>query len=229
VSVVIATINESAHVASAIRSAWQGGAAEVIVSDGGSTDETIAIAVAEQAQVIESPCGRGSQMNRGAQAATGDIVQFLHADNRLPVDFATQIRQAVTTLAAKLGAYWQSIENRRFPYRLLESGNRWRIKFYNLAYGDQGIWIFKDLFWELGGFPEVPLMEDYLFSQRLPPGVKYTVLRGPLYISARRWESIGPMRQTLKNWKIISRYRRGASLDELAQMYGRHDGLPRQD
>ncbi|MEZ6092787.1 MAG: TIGR04283 family arsenosugar biosynthesis glycosyltransferase [Pirellulaceae bacterium] len=221
-SVLIAAINEEAKIAASISSAFGGGASEVIVSDGGSTDRTTNVAKAGGARVIHSEQGRALQFNSAARLAIGEVILFLHADCILPPDFAEQIENALKQ-GAQCGVFRQRIDSDRFIFRLIELGNTWRVRLRNLAYGDQGIWIKKRLFHDLGEFPTTKLMEDYLFSETLRQKQRYSVLKGPLLISPRRWESQGVIRQTLLNWTIIRRYRRGASPDELAKVYRRHD------
>ncbi len=221
---MIPTINESNNIAAAINSAWIGGASEVFVVDGGSSDSTLAIAESQRATVIQCLLGRAVQMNSGASAATSDIVLFLHADCELPKNFTQQIRVAISSKNAhRIGVFWQAIRSPRHSFRLLESGNYWRVRIRNLAYGDQGIWIDRELFLELGGFPELPIMEDYVFSEKLPRNLKYSILKGPLSVSARRWERHGIIRQTMRNWNIIAQYKKGRSLTELEKSYNRHD------
>ncbi len=223
IAVVIPAMNEQANVRDAIHSAIQGKAFEVVVADGGSIDETATIAGAAGARVIASKPGRGIQMNSGARASTADVLLFLHADNRLPTDFAVQIRIALEDPRVRAGIFRQRIESRSLIFRLIAWGNEQRVRWRNLAYGDQGIWMRRTVFEELGGFPEVPLMEDYIFSEQLRQRYRFAVLPGPLTVSARRWQQRGVISQTLLNWRIIAGYKRGTALEELKSLYRRHD------
>jgi rSAM/selenodomain-associated transferase 2 len=223
IAVVIPAINEQARISDAVQSAIRGGAEEVIVADGGSTDDTATMARSAGARVISSRLGRGVQMNAGASESTAEVLLFLHADNRLPKDFARQIQSAVAVPRIQAGVFRQKIEGASPMFRLLAWGNEQRVQWKNLAYGDQGIWVRRRIFEELGRFPEVPLMEDYIFSERLRQQHRFVILPGPLILSSRRWHRRGIVGQTLLNWRIIAAYKQGKSLDELSSLYRRHD------
>lgn len=223
IAVVIPAINEQTNVGEAVQSAIRGGADEVIIADGGSTDETATMARAAGAKVISSRPGRGAQMNAAARESTAEVLLFLHADNRLPTDFAQQIQSAVADPRIQAGVFRQRIEGASPLFRLLAWGNEQRVRWKNLAYGDQAIWVRRTIFEELGGFPEVPLMEDYIFSERLRQQYRFVILPGPLTVSSRRWQQRGIIGQTLLNWRIIAAYKQGKSLDELSLLYRRHD------
>lgn len=223
ISVIIPAINEERSIKAAIRSASTQ-LTEVIVVDGGSTDATREVASESGARVLDALPGRARQMNQGAIAAAGDTLLFLHADCLLPVGFDNQIVIRRAQSASKVGIFSQRIDAVGFPYRMLEFGNRFRTRYFGLGYGDQGIWIARDLFDEIGRFEEVPLMEDFLLSRRLRArGVRMVILPGPIQVSPRRWQKHGVIRQTLRNWGIIFRYQRGVPLDTLATIYRRHD------
>ena len=132
---------------SAIVNAWQAGANEVIVSDGGSTDETCNIASLQNCILVSSLPGRGRQLNTGAKNASGDVLLFLHADVRLDPSGGQQVRNLAAQHGDEVcGAFAQRIEHERFVYRLIEFGNRTRAAFFSMAYGDQGIFVSRALF-----------------------------------------------------------------------------------
>ncbi len=221
VSVVIPVLNEGLLIARAIQRAWQAGSDEVIVSDGGSTDATLEIVESENCKLIRSRRGRGNQLNAGAKAATGVIFLFLHADTWLEPAGCDQIRAAFESDGSLVGgAFRQHIENRKPVYRLIERGNSLRAKWMEIPYGDQGIFIQRDVFQSLGGFPDVPLMEDYIFSKMLKKIGRPLLLPGPIHVDARRWEKNGPLRQTIRNWSICLSYRMGVPPSQLAKWYG---------
>ncbi|MEO8494413.1 MAG: TIGR04283 family arsenosugar biosynthesis glycosyltransferase, partial [Planctomycetota bacterium] len=166
VSVIIPALNEEVMLAGAAQSAWDAGADEVLVVDGGSVDETIAVAQTQKCQVIVSPPGRAIQQNRGASRSTGDILLFLHADNRLSPDAIEQVRELAKDADVKIGAFRQRIVADGVAYRWLERGNAWRVRWRGLPYGDQAIFLRRDFFESLGGFPEVKLMEDLLLMKK---------------------------------------------------------------
>lgn len=224
ISVIIPVVNEAHQLPGALEHAWQCGADEVIVVDGGSTDQTRQIALASDCLLATSPPGRAIQMNRGAELASGDVLVFIHADNWLAPQGGDQMRQALARNGAvPFGAFEQRIENDRRIYRWIETGNRLRVKWQGLIYGDQAFFIRRETFYELGGFPSIQLMEDFELSRRLKSLGPPLLLRGPTYVNARRWEKMGPVRQTVRNWMVAAAYRLGVSASWLAKRYRRHD------
>lgn len=217
-SVIIPALNEAEHVRRAVVSAWQAGASEVIVADGGSSDPTAALAEDAGARVIAAPRGRARQQNAGAAAAGGELLLFLHADNHLHADVGRQLSAAARRGAA-CGALRQEIEALGWAYRWLETGNAQRVRWLGLPYGDQAIFVRRDVFAGIGRFPDVPLLEDLLLMRRLNRRHWPALLPGPVYVSPRRWQSRGIVPQTLRNWGILARYCCGASLEDLAASY----------
>lgn len=224
VAVVIPALNERATIVAAIRSAWSGGADQVIVADGGSTDETSALATAEDANVIDAPRGRGQQLNAGLQQVTAEIVILLHADSRLCSTAIPQVREAMRdNQRVASGAFWQRIEARGMAYRAIEVGNRLRAGWLGLAYGDQAIFARRSVFESIGGVPELPIMEDVALSRRLARAGESVILPGPVFISPRRWQKHGVIRQSFRNWAMLTAYCCGASPQFLSRFYTRHD------
>ena len=223
VSVVIPCLNEQAHIAAAIESAWAAGVLEVIVVDGGSNDDTPRIASENSAQVVSCTPGRAVQMNAGAAKARGNVLLFLHADCRLPVDARRQIADAFSKPEQIWGAFRQRIVAQGLIYRAIEWGNGARVHWQGSAYGDQAIFVRRKTFDAVGGFDEVPLMEDVLLSRKLGKIARPQLLDGPIIVNARRWQRYGPIRQTLRNWWLMIRFRCGANSKRLAELYRRHD------
>ncbi len=223
ISIVIPVINEAGQIRLAISRAWASGADQVVVVDGGSSDQTPAIAAAENCLLIESRPGRATQLNRGAAESSGDVFVFLHADNWLATDACNQIRSALEDRQIHFGAFRQKIEGEDRIYRWIETGNELRVKWQGLIYGDQALFIRSEMFERAGGFPEIELMEDFAISQRLCKLGRPVVLAGPTFVNARRWKDTGPVRQTLRNWCLSFAYRLGASPVWLAARYRRHD------
>ena len=219
VSVVIPAWNEAASIAGAIERAWNAGANEVIVADGESDDATRAIARSCVCRVVESPRGRARQQNAGARLATGDALLFLHADTWLPKDAIGQIHLALADPRVNFGAFEQRIEAAGWKYRLLERGNSLRAQRFRRPYGDQGIFVRREVFNAVGGFPDVRFLEDLLLVRRLARQWRPTILPGPIYTSARRWRQNGVVRQTARNWLLLAAHRLGVTPDRLAEFY----------
>jgi len=217
ITVVIPALNEEQAIIRSVRSAVLAGASEVIVSDGGSSDRTLEMASeAGASSVVRSLPGRGVQMNTGAHLATKLFVLFLHADNELS---GQALEQICAHENVAWGAFQQHIDSPRKIYRLIEWGNDWRVRWRRVPFGDQGIFVRRSLFEDLGGFAEVPLMEDVEISHRLRKIKTPVLLRGPISVSARRWEKKGVLRQTMTNWSIQLSYFRGVSEEQLARKY----------
>jgi rSAM/selenodomain-associated transferase 2 len=219
VSIIIPALNEEPNIRQAAERAWQTGAGEVIVVDGGSHDATAEAAREAGCRVLAGRRGRGAQQNLGARAAAGDVLLFLHADCWLAPDGLAQIARALDDRRQAAGAFEQRIEADGLLFRLLERGNAWRVRRRGLAYGDQGIFVRRELFDQLNGFPEVALMEDLLFMKRLRRVVWPLLLAGPLHVSARRWQRHGVIRQTVRNSLLLAAARLGVPPDRLARYY----------
>ena len=223
ISIIIPVINEAEQIKTSVEKAWNAGADEVLVVDGGSTDGTREGIDGVNCEFIESLPGRAVQMNKGAAAATGDILVFLHADNWLTPGCCEQLRTALAGSEGGFGGFRQQITNDQRIFRWIESGNGLRLKWQGLIYGDQAMFIERKLFDAVGGFPEMELMEDFEFSRMMCRHGKPLLLEGPTIVSARRWEKTGPIRQTVTNWVLSFSYRLGASPKWIASRYRRHD------
>ncbi len=218
VSIIIPALNEAANIAAAIDRAWQAGAHEVIVVDGGSRDGTLEMAAGQHCVALEAPRGRGIQQNTGARQARGDVLLFLHADTWLAAGGVPQIVEALREPRVVAGAFRQSIDAPGVLYRLLERGNALHAH-SGRPYGDQGIFVRRDAFEHVGGFPEVRLLEDLLLARQLRRLGRLALLPGPLHVSARRWHRHGVVRQTLRNWRILAAAKLGVSPNRLAGLY----------
>jgi rSAM/selenodomain-associated transferase 2 len=217
ISVVIPALDEERGIAAAIRSVRD--AAEVLVVDGGSRDATRELAAREGARVLESPRGRGRQLDEGARAATGDWLVFLHADTRLEPGWA----EALGALPADVvgGAFRLAVDSPRRGFRVVERGVRLRVRLFALPYGDQGLFARRDVYARIGGIPHLPLMEDVAFVARLRRAGRLAFPAVRAFTSPRRWERYGIVGTTLRNWSLRARYAAGASPERLARRYGR--------
>lgn len=222
VSIIIPALNEAEIIESAVRRAAALAPSEVHVVDGGSSDATAELARSAGANVITSARGRALQQNAGAAASRSGWLLFLHADCWLDERASEQLAAATARSESTHGAFRQRIDARGRVFRALERGNAARVRLLGLPYGDQGIFVRRELFWKLGGFPQVRLLEDLLLSRRLRGIRRPQLLEGPLYVSARRWQRHGVVRQTLRNWSILSAYACGVAPDRLAGWYALH-------
>ena len=218
ISVIIPVLNEAEILDQSLsRLTPQLEGHELIVVDGGSTDETPLIAK-RHGQVISSERGRARQSNAGASAATGDILLFLHADVWLD---SGAIKGVEAALAAGYvgGAFKQRIEGEHPLYRLIERAANFRAKRLRIFYGDSGIFIRRIHFDRIGGFPDIPIMEEVGFSRKLRRHGKVTLVEPKIHISARRWQKNGILRTTLTNWLITLLYLLRVPPNRLAKLY----------
>ena len=220
ISIIIPTVNEARTIQQTLISTQTGLNVEVIVADGGSQDDTTAIASAWGAKVLSVPKGRAQQMNLGAAAATGDILLFLHADTRLPLEFDAMVRAALLQPRAIAGAFSLQIDSPLSSLRLIEWGVKARSRFLQMPYGDQAIFIKSSIFHQLG-FPELPMMEDFELMRQLRRKGRIVILRTPVLTSPRRWLKQGVCQTTLKNQIAIIAYLLGVSPAKIACWYRR--------
>jgi len=220
VSVIIPALDEASRIAETVASARDAGECEIIVVDGGSSDETLAAARQAGADVVlESPRGRARQLNVGAEASHGDVLLFLHADCRLNPGSFEAVRNALADERVVAGCFRQTIDATGLKYRILERGNAARVRCSGWAYGDQGIFVRRDAFTRIGGFPDIELMEDLLLMKQLKRVGRIVLLEHALHVSARRWEHVGVVWQTLRNWATITLVQCGVSPNRFAKAY----------
>ena len=218
--IIIPALNESGVIETAIASTTPSQNTEVIVVDGGSRDNTVALAQNMGAKAIASPAGRAHQMNLGAQAATGEILLFLHADTCLPAGFDALVRAALQVEQQAIsGAFALRIDGASPKLRWVEWGVRWRSRFLQLPYGDQAIFLRSDTFDKIGGFPVLPIMEDFELMRRLKRLGKIAIISAPVVTSARRWEERGVFVTTLINQLVVLGYFLGINGERLRKVY----------
>jgi uncharacterized protein len=222
-SVIIPVLNEAKTLPDVLASTAADSEVEIIVVDGGSIDDTLAIAQSYGVNVLSSPGGRALQMNAGAAVATGEILLFLHADTQLPVGYDQMVRATLDSQSSKppaiAGAFTLTIDAPRWTLRLVEWGVNWRSRLLQLPYGDQAIFLKADTFHKLGGFPKLPIMEDFELICQLRRLGSIVILPVPVVTSARRWLKKGVFQTTLINQIIIASYLLGISPQRLANGY----------
>jgi rSAM/selenodomain-associated transferase 2 len=211
ISIIVPTLNEEKDIKVAITSTESGKDIEVIVVDGGSQDNTVDITQRLGIKFVFSSPGRACQMNVGALLATGNILLFLHADTILPLQFDDMVRDALEEPGVVAGAFNLRIDSSQLGLRLVEWGVRIRSHFFNLPYGDQAIFIKREVFEQVGGFPELPIMEDFEMMRRLQRIGRITIVQGAVLTSARRWLQKGVFKTTLINQIAIIAYFIGVS------------------
>lgn len=219
ISIIIPVLNEAENISLVISSIQRAENIEIIIVDGGSQDNTVKIAENLAVKVIVTNRGRAIQMNRGAKIATGEILLFLHGDTQLPIGFETQVRETFINSNIIAGAFQLKIKGDQFSLRLIEKTVFWRSKYLQMPYGDQAIFIKASSFWELGGFPEQPIMEDFEFIRRLNRLGKIEILSSYVITSGRRWQKLGIFKTTLINQFMVIGYYLGISPTKLAQWY----------
>ena len=227
ISVIIPALNESGQIAATLSSVRQATDVELIVVDGGSTDDTPKIAAEQGATVLSCQPSRAAQMNAGARVASGGLLLFLHADTLLPSGYDTLVRHAILQNGAAGGAFKLAIDAPGLSLRIMERVAHWRSIFLKLPYGDQAIFLSASLFESLGGFPQMPIMEDYALVRRLKRHGRIAILPQPVVTSARRWLAFGAWRTWLINQAVIFAYYLGVSSERLAAFYRRGGNLHR--
>ena len=218
ISVLIPTYNEEKNIGRLLETLVHQPETEIMICDGGSRDRTEEICAAYPVKFIRSPKGRGRQLNAGAKLATGEILFFLHADSQVDPNVFDQIRQAVMD-----GHWWGCctlhFDDRSLFFRAVAFGSRLRARVFSLCFGDQGIFCHRRFFWEEGGFPAIPLMEDLALSHKLRRKMRARVLPAPIITSARRFKEGGCLRTLLLMQKLKLLYYLGVSPERLADMY----------
>ncbi len=219
ISVLIPTLNEERLLERALRSARAEPVHEIIVVDGGSSDGTCEIAARYADILVSCRANRGRQMNLGASLATGSILLFLHADCILPRGALSAIAQACRNPSVVGGAFELQIDSARPAMRAIGYLSRLRARAFKLPYGDHGIFVKQEVFQAMGGFRELPIMEDVDFSRRLKRAGKISFIECRILASARRWEQNGIIATALLNWLLPCCFALGVSPERLKRWY----------
>lgn len=220
ISVIIPALDEAETILECLRSVQtQPGPTEVIVVDGGSGDGTPRLAE-PMAKVILAPRGRALQMNAGAHSARGEVLLFLHADSELPREAFRRVRQLLFDPRVVGGTFTLRFDADGAALRFYAFCTRFR--FFLFHFGDQGIFVRRSVFEEMGGFAEIPLMEDLDFLRRLRKFGRVALMHTAVKTSARRFLRYGVLRQQMRNTALVLAYLLGVRPRTLARFYARH-------
>jgi rSAM/selenodomain-associated transferase 2 len=228
ISIIVPVLNESAginntieHLSGLIKAT--GLSTEIIIVDGDQEGKTITAIKDDKVITSVGKPGRASQMNQGAALAHGKILLFLHTDTQLPDDGLALIDAACGNHFFGAGAFDLAIDSERPIFRLIEKTASLRSRLTRIPYGDQAFFFTADYFRDLGGFAEIPFMEDVEIMRRIKKrGEKIVFLSSPVRTSPRRWEKDGIIKRTLHNWLLVSLYLAGVKPQRLTKFYRVH-------
>jgi uncharacterized protein len=217
-SVVIPTLDEEGNIEACVRSAQADGV-EIVVVDGGSSDETRTRATRQGARVVTGERGRARQMNRGAEVAHAKVLLFLHADTRLPPGYVREVFDLLSDPRTDAGAFSFGCDADDRLLALVAWGANIRSRYFRLPYGDQALFVRRKAFEEIGGFPAVPIAEDLRFVLARGLRGRLRVTASPICTSTRRWQSSGPFLNSCVNAAILVGCLLGISPSHLARVH----------
>lgn len=221
-SIIIPTLNEADNLVASLErlQQYRQQGHEVIVVDGGSRDNTFDCAIGLVDHLLMSKPGRASQMNIGAEQSLGDVLVFLHADTQLP-EFAEALIIESVKYNNQWGRFNVRLSGQHILFRIIETLMNWRSCLTGIATGDQVIFVRREIFEKVGGYPEIKLMEDIALSKKLKSYSKPACIKQRVITSSRKWEKNGMVRTVLLMWRLRLQYFFGVSADELHSKYYR--------
>lgn len=221
-SIILPVLNEADTLAKTLLnlSLLRQSGAETIVVDGGSCDTTVSLAAEFADSVLSVAKGRAVQMNSGARVARGDYLLFLHADTVMPNDAQSELLNAIHNQVF-WGRFDVRLTGRNAMFRLIESTMNLRSRLTGIATGDQAIFVNRNVFQQVGGYPNVPLMEDIVLSKRLKRVRVPLCIRTKVITNSRRWESNGILRTIVLMWTLRFLFFVGIDANRLARFYYR--------
>ena len=229
ISVIIPTLNEERTIIATLAHTATLGFDELIVVDGGSLDQTPVLVESYRrgtqspaqnpVRLVTAPCGRARQMNEGAKASRGEILLFLHADTQLPGEAKTMIDTTLADQRMVGGRFDVRFDSPSMWGTVISKMMNWRSRLSGLATGDQALFVRRPIFEQMGGFADMPLMEDIDFSRRLKRKGATASLTATVTTSFRRWERHGPLRTILLMWTLRFLYWIGVSPHRLEKLY----------
>ena len=220
ISIIIPTLNEALELPKtlSVLQALRGNDVEIIVVDGGSGDKTLQLAKQYADCVISSEKGRAKQMNRGAEAAMGDVLLFLHADTTLSPDAYSSLIE-IDEVLPYWGRFNVRLDGSQFIFRIIEKMMNTRSCFTSIATGDHAMFVSKELFVQVGGYPEIDLMEDIAISKKLKQKAPLICISESVVTSSRRWQKKGVIRTVLFMWCLRLAYLLNRNSSVLAKLY----------
>ncbi len=230
-SVVIPVLNEAQLIEERLQrlQPLRAQGAELLVVDGGSDDESREKALPLADKVLRSQRGRARQMNYGAAEACGDWLLFLHLDTELPAPACASLLAELARPGVQWGWFDVQLDNPRWPYRMIATAMNLRARVTRVCTGDQSVFVRRNLFSRVGGFPVLPLMEDVAFSKQLRRQAAPRVLGSRVTTSSRRWEKHGVARTILLMWRLRLLYFLGVSPAKLVAQYYPENGSMRRE
>jgi rSAM/selenodomain-associated transferase 2/rSAM/selenodomain-associated transferase 1 len=226
ISVIIPTLNEAGCIEETITHVQKSDQVEIVVVDGGSRDDTVALVRSLGVRLFSTKASKAVQMNTGAAESNGDVLLFLHADTRLPENFEAKVMAAVSQNGFSAGAFSLGIDSDARGLRLIERIANWRSRVFQMPYGDQALFVCRNLFNAVGGFPDFPIMEDFELVRRLRRKGKISVLPDSVLTSPRRYLNFGILKTWFLNQVIIAAYYLRVPPERLARWYRREKGNP---
>ena len=221
-TVVIPTINEKRNLGILLPALLEEDGVEIVVADGGSVDGTVETARSLGAVVVQGRRGRAEQMNDGGTEARGEAILFLHADCRLPKGFSASIRQSLADGGNAGGVFTFALDGDGVFFRFITMTTAFRSKWLGVHFGDQGLFVRAGIFRESGGFPDIPIMEDFEFVRTIRRYGKVALLAERIVTSGRRWRSSGMWKNTALNVLITWAHIAGVSPERLSKIHRRH-------
>ncbi len=222
VAVILPVLNEENALPDLLQRVRHWGAEEIIFVDGGSSDHTLQLLEDSDVIWIHGKCGRAFQMNAGSSKVECDILLFIHIDTELSSSCIEDIRRVMCDQEVVGGRFDVQLSGRHPAFRMIEWFINWRSRMTKISTGDQAIFVRSDVFERLGGFPEIPLMEDVEFSKRLKRQGRIACLHRKVITSSRRWEKHGIVRTILLMWWLRFRFWQGVNPAVLKRHYVDH-------
>ena len=222
ISIIIPVYNEEKNIGPCLDSLSCHSDLEIVVIDGGSSDQTVQEATARGVTLLISRPGRGKQQHAGAKASRGNVLLFLHCDTRLPHNFAAHIQILLQQEGVVAGAFRLAIDAKGWGYRIIEHGANLRSTIFSLPYGDQALFMERDSYFAANGFPDQPLLEEVVLLSRLKKLGRIKIVPTAASTSARRWQKHGVVKTTVINQLMLAGWVSGIPPTRLARWYYNH-------